>query len=180
MRVLILRLAASLAVSVLAACQNEPAALTDAQKAALADSAKTIVRNMVANANKLDFDSYFKDYSGDADTRYVENGALIPSLAAFKKQYADMAPILDSLTNMVDVIDAIVLGPDAVAITMPDPFIVKAKGRAAVKAHGVWTAIVQRRSGKLQIVQTHESWVNPESVMAALVGPPAKAAVAKK
>lgn len=158
----------------LAACAKPP--LTEQQKAALADSAKTIVRTMLANANKLDFASYFNDYSADADARYVENGALVASLDAFKKEYADMAPMLDSLTNMVTTVDALVLGPDAIAITMPDPFTIKAKGRAAVKAEGVWTAIIQRRNGKLQIVQTHESWVNPEAVMAAVMGPQTPAA----
>ncbi len=172
-----------LAAVVLTACQSQRTVLSDAQKAALADSARTIVRTMVANANKLDFASYFNDYSADADARYVENGALVPSLDAFKKEYADMAPMLDSLTNMVTTIDALVLGPDAVAVTMPDPFVIKAKGRAAAKAEGVWTAIIQRRNGKLQIVQTHESWVNPEAVMAAIMGPPtppAKGVATKK
>ncbi len=170
----------ALTMAGLTACQPQPVALTDAQKTALADSAKAIVHTMVANANKLDFNAYFQDYSADADTRYIENGALIPSLDAFKKSYLDLAPSFESLTNTLDATDAIVLGPDAVAITFPFHFSFKPKGRAEYEGQGLWTGLLQRRSGKWQIVQTHESWVNAEQAMAAMMGPPAKDAAKKK
>lgn len=71
-------------------CQPQPATLTEAQKAAIADSAKTVVQLMLTNANKLDFVAYFDHYSADPDARYIENGSVRPSLDTVKKAYADM------------------------------------------------------------------------------------------
>jgi ketosteroid isomerase-like protein len=149
-------------------CQPQPTTLTDTQKAAVADSAKAVVQLMLANANKLDFVAYFNHYSADPDSRYIENGSLYPSLEAMKKNYADNLSF-ESLNNTPDTWDMIVLSSDAVVITMPFHFSFKPKGLPEYKAQGVWTGVVQRRSGKWAIIQSHESWIDPEKVMAALM-----------
>lgn len=170
-----------LALAILAlCCQPQPTTLTEAQKASIADSAKAVVQLMLTNANKLDFVAYFDHYSADPDSRYIENGMLYPSLDAMKKTYADMNPLFESLMNVPDAWDMIVLSSDAVAITLPLHFSFKPKGLPEYKAQSVWTGVVQRRSGKWTIVQSHESWVNPEQVMAALMPPPAKEPRPKK
>ena len=161
-------------------CQPQPTSLTDVQKAAIEDSAKAVVNAVIANANKLDFNAYFQFYSADADGRYIENGSMSPSLDEMKKGYIDLAPTLESLQNTVDAIDVLVLGPDAASLTVPFHFSFKPKGHPEYKAQGVFSVIVQRRAGSWKIVQSHESWVNPEQVMAALVPPATKQQVAKR
>jgi hypothetical protein len=161
-------------------CQNQPATFTEAQKAAIADSAKAVVQAMLANANKLDFVAYFNDYSADPNAWYIENGSLYPSLDAMKKSYADLNPIFESLQNTPDAWDMTVLGSDAVAITMPLHFSFKPKGLPEFTAQSVWSGIVQRRGGRWTIIQSHESWLNPEQVMAALTPPPPKESRPKK
>jgi hypothetical protein len=151
------------------ACQPQQHSLTDSQKAAIADSAKTVVQLMLANADRLDFVAYFDNYSADPDARYIENGFLYPSLDTMKKFYADLNPLFESLKNKPDGWDMTVLGSDAVAITMPFHMTFKPKGLPEYTAQGIWTGVVQRRNGKWTIMQSHESWINPEQVMAALV-----------
>jgi len=92
----------------------------------------------------------------------------------------DFHPLFESLVNTPDAWDMIVLSSDAVAITMPLHSSFKPKGLPEYKAQGVWTGVVQRRSGKWTIIQSHESWVNPEQVMAALMPPPPKESRPKK
>jgi len=170
-----------LAFAILAfSCQPQPTTLTDTQKAAIADSAKTVVQLMLANANKLDFVAYFNHYSADPDGRYIENGSLYPSLEAMKKNYADSSPLYESLNCTPDAWDMIVPSSDAVVITMPFHFSFKPKGLPEYKAQGVWTGVVQRRSGKWAIIQSHESWIDPEKVMAALLPPQPKQSRPKK
>jgi len=161
-------------------CQPQPTTLSEAQKAAIADSAKAVVQLMLSHADKLEFEAYFSVYSTDADVRCVENGSLYPSLDAIKKAYAQMQPMFESLHNAPDAWNITVLGTDAVAITMPEHFTFKPKGLPEYKAQGVWSGIVQRRGGKWTIIQSHESWVNPEQVMAALMPPPPKESRPKK
>ena len=88
-----------------------------------------------------------------------------------KKGYVDLAPTLESLQNTLDAMDVLVLGPDAASVTAPFHFTFKPKGRPEYKAQGVFSVIVQRRAGSWKIVQSHESWVNADQVMAALVPP---------
>jgi len=161
-------------------CQDQPATFTEVQKAAIADSARAVVQAMLANANKLDFVAYFNDHSADPNARYIENGLLYPSLDAMKKLYADLNPLFESLQNTPDAWDMTVLGSDVVAITMPLHFRLKPKGLPEFTAQSVWSGIVQRRGGRWTIIQSHESWVNPEQVMAALTPPPAKESRPKK
>ena len=134
---------------------------------------------MLANADKLDFVAYFNHYSTDRDGRYIENGSMYPSLDAMKKNYADNL-FLESLKNTPDAWDITVLGSDAVVITMPFHFSFKPKGLPEYKGQGVWTGVVQRRSGSWTIIQSHESWIEPEKVMAALMPPPPKQSHPKK
>jgi len=161
-------------------CQPRSSALTDSQKAAIADSTKSLLRAVLTNSDKLDFAAALQFYSGDADARFIENGALFPSLDAMKKAYADFAPILESLKNNVDSWDIMVLGADAVSFTAPIHFSFKAKGRPQYNGQYVWSGIVQRRGGTWKLVQTHESWLNFEQAMAAIMPLPTKQERSKK
>ena len=161
-------------------CQQQPGALTESQKAAIADSAKAVVQAIFSYSDKLDFNASFQLYSGDPDARFIENGVLFPSLDAMKKAYAELGTILESVNNSIDRWDTMVLAADAVAFTSPIHFSIKAKGRPEYHGEYVWSGIVQRRSGSWKLVQSHKSWFNAEQVIAAITPLPTKQQRAKK
>lgn len=165
----------TLLLGLCAACQAGSHDLSDAQRGAVADTARMIVQDVFNKSNRLDFMAALTSYSPDADARYIENGVLIPSFDALKKEYAELGPTLDSLANTVDSLNVLVLATDAAAVTAPVHFRIKAKGRPAYTGQYVWSGIVQRRRGAWKIVQSHESWVNAQDVMAALAPPSTKA-----
>ena len=161
-------------------CQTQPGGLTPAQKAAVADAAKTVVQTIFQKSNQLDFAGALALYSADSDARYMENGVLFPSLEAVRKEYAELGPTLELVENKIDSEDVLVLADDAAAVTVPVHLRIKAKGRSQYEAQYVWSGIVQRRNGTWQLVQSHESWLNAEQVMAAITPPAAAQAPPKK
>jgi hypothetical protein len=163
------RLLGSVAL-ILAACQ--PSSPNAAQLTAVADSARAVARRIIDNSNKLDFAAAFQDYSADADARYVENGMLYPSLEALKKAYAELTPGLELVANSVDSWDVQILGAEAASVTLPIHLRIKGKGRPEYAGQYVWSGIVQRRGGRWQLVQSHESWPNAEKVFAAIMPAP--------
>jgi hypothetical protein len=101
------------------ACAPRPQGLTDARKTAVVDSTKAVLAGVIADVDKLDFDAALKPFSSDADARCTGNGALYPSLEAMRKAFADMKPILDSLTSTVDAWDIVSPSDDAATFTLP-------------------------------------------------------------
>ena len=164
------RLLAGATLMMSVACQSSTP--TPTQLAAVADSARAVAQRIIDNSNKLDFPAAFQEYSADADARYVENGALYSSLDALKKAYAELSPVLELVANSVDSWHVLVLGPEAARVTLPIHLRIKAKGRPEYTGQYVWTGIVQRRGGRWQLVQSHESHPNAEKVMAAVMPVP--------
>jgi len=152
-------------------CQPQPVALTDAQKAAIADSAKAVVQDAFTGAQKLSGAAFIHPYSSDPDVRYVENGVLFPSLDSVKASGESFYGMLESLTNPIDAFDVVVLGPQAAVVTAPFHFSAKTKAGKEVKGEGVYSAVVQLRAGQWQIVQSHESELNLADVMTAMAPP---------
>jgi hypothetical protein len=161
-------------------CQPQQKSLTEAQKEAIADSARAVVQSMLDHADKLDFKGYFDSYATDVTVRCVENGSLHPSLDFMKKAYAELQPAFESLHNTPDLWAITVLSSDVVVITMPKHFTFKPKGLPEFKAQSVWSGVLQRRGGRWAIIQSHESWLNPGQIMAAFVPPPTKQSHPKK
>jgi ketosteroid isomerase-like protein len=93
------------------------------------------------------------------------------SLDSLKKSYAEFAPILELVNNTVDAWDVTVLGPDTAVVTLPIHLKIKAKGRPRAMRRYVWSAVIQRRGGRWKEIHTHESWQQPEKLLAALVPP---------
>jgi len=146
--------------------------LTDAQKAAISDSANSVVKATWDNFGKLDLNAAFRDYSAATDARFMDNGAVYPSLAAYKKANEQFGTILEYVHTTADSLSTIVLAADAVMVTAPWHADMKAKGRPEYKGRGVSSLLVQKRDGRWQIVHTHESFVNPNEMFAALTPPP--------
>lgn len=151
------------------ACAAPSATLTDAHRAAIADSAKMVVDSLLAGANRGDVSAAFAAYSPSPDARYVENGATYGSLDSVKVTYARMLAGLDSLAMTADTVHTDVLDADAVVTTVPFHFRLKPKGKAVVEGTGVWTGVLARAEGAWMVVSSHESWNDP--------GPKAKAAM---
>ena len=164
---------AAAVVTGITACAPSASEFTDAQRTAVADSAKAVAKRIIENSNQLNFSAAFEDYAADPDTRYVENGVLFPSLDSLKQSYAEFVPILELVRNSVDAWDVTVLGPDAAVVTLPIHLTIKAKGRPQAAGQYVWSAVMQRRAGRWKAIQTHESWQNPEKLLAALMPPAA-------
>jgi hypothetical protein len=174
MKTSLLDLAILVLVLLAFSCQPQPTVLTDAQKAAIADSAKAVVQDHFAGAQKLTGKAFFQSYSSDPDVRYVENGVLYPSLASAKASVDSSYGMLESLTPGVDTFDVVVLGPEAAAVTAPFHFTLKTKAGKEAKGQGVFSAVVQLRAGRWQIVLSHESEVNLAELMAAMAPPKPK------
>jgi len=162
------RFALTLVAAGLSACAPASSTLTDAQKAAVADSATALLKAAWANFGKLDMNAAFRDYSAAPDAKHMDNGTVYPSLGAYKKANEQFGTVLEYVRTTGDAWDAMVLGPEAVMITVPWHADMKAKGRPEYKARGVSSVLVQRREGRWQIVHTHESFVNANELMAAL------------
>lgn len=152
---------AALALAASWACAAPSATLTDAHRAAIADSARTIVDSLLAGANRGDVSAAFAAYSPSPDARYVENGMTYGSLDSVKVTYARMLAGLDSMALTANGFHADVLDADAVVTTVPFHFRMKPKGKAMVEGTGVWTGVLARGEGGWMIVSSHESWNDP-------------------
>lgn len=167
-----------LALTAMAACQPKPAVMTDAQRAALADTVKTFALSMVDKMNKGDMQGSMASYTQDASGRFTENGVMNDP-AGMQKSNQDMMGMMESMQIKPTKVDVIVLGPDAAVVNSPFSMTVKTKAGKEVTGQGVWTGVVQRQAGAWRVVSTHESDVNAEDMMKAMMAPPAKAAKGK-
>jgi ketosteroid isomerase-like protein len=90
--------------------------------------------------------------------------------------YAELSPV----SYKTDVLDVVVLGADAAAITQSFHFTVKTKAGEEVKGQGISSIVVQKREGRWQIIQWHESELNNSELEAAEASLPAAQEPAKK
>jgi ketosteroid isomerase-like protein len=155
------------------ACQSPPSALTDAQKAVVADSARAAVRDVVRGVQNLDGPAVFARFSSDPDARFLENGFLYASYSAFKDSvYGDIAT-LDSLRTDLDASDVVVLGAEAAVVTESFHFTATTKAGEDVEGQGVASIVVQLRAGRWQIVHSHESELDVSESDTTSTPPPA-------
>jgi hypothetical protein len=153
------------------ACQPQPSTLTDAQKAAIADSAKSVAQEVARGVETLNGAAVLARCSADPDARYLENGFLYASFGAFKDSlYADYAT-LEPVSYQIDAMDVVVLGVEAAAITESFHFTVKTKAGEEVKGQGIASLVAQKRQGRWQIIQWHESELDNSELEAALASP---------
>jgi hypothetical protein len=156
------------------ACQPQPTVLTDAQKAAITDSAKSVAQDVARGVQTLNGAAVLARCSSDPDARYLENGFLYSSYGAFKDSlYADYAE-LSPVSHKIDMLDVVVLSADAAAITESFHFTVKTKAGDEVKGQGIASIVVQKREGRWQIIQWHESELSNSELETAEADLPAK------
>jgi len=158
-------------LTLLISCQQQTTSLTENQKSQIADSARQVVQQVLDLCNKLHFNSASNFYSTDANARFIENGSIFPSLEAMRTAYEQLGPAIELLENNVDKWDIVILSQDAVSITTPIHFKIKAKGLSEYNGQYVWSGIIRKENGKWTIFQSHESWLNYAEAMAALTPP---------
>ena len=140
------------------ACQHQRPSLTDADRAGIADTVKKMVMTLFDAANHRDASRFVSLYAADPDVHPVGNGAIYPSLEAFRAG-------ADSFYQAIAAFDAkpgseirtMVLAPDAAATQVPLIFTVTTKSGKQVSGQGVYTALFQKRGGVWKIVRSHES-----------------------
>lgn len=103
-------------------CQKQTTTLTTVQKSQIEGSTKEVLQKILENCDKLDFKTVFQVYSGDSDARYIENGAIFPSLDLMKEEYNQLAASLELLENTVDSWNILVLANNAVSFTCTDTY----------------------------------------------------------
>ena len=161
-------------------CQPQPSVLTDSQKAAVADSAKAVAHEVARGVQTLNATAVLARCSSDPDARFLENGFLYSSYAAFRDtlhaDYATLSPV----SYQIDGMDVVVLDADAAAVTEWFHFAVQTKAGEEVKGQGIASMVVQKRQGRWQVIQWHESELNNSELETAEAGLPAKVAPAKK
>jgi hypothetical protein len=161
-------------------CQSQQSPLTDAQKAAIADSARAVVQDVVKGVQSLNGPAAFARISSDPDARFLENGFLYASYSAFKDSLYGDFPTLDSLSVHSDVSDVVVLGAEAAVVTQSFHFTATTKAGEDLEGQGVASIVVQLRAGRWQIVQTHESELNVAEQDTTMAPPPEAERSARK
>jgi len=152
------RMTFCLAFVLATACQQQRPSLTDADRAAIADTVKRMVMTLFDAANHRDASRFVSLYAADPDVHPVGNGAIYPSLEAFRAG-------ADSFYQAIAAFDAkaggeirtMVLAPDAAATQVPLIFTVTTQSGKRVSGQGVYSALFQKRGGVWKIVRSHES-----------------------
>jgi hypothetical protein len=147
-------------VFIASGCQPQPSALTDVQKAAITDSAKAVVQEVLNGIQNLNGTGVFARISSDPDARFLENGFLYASYGAFKDSLTGDLPTLDSLSIQPVASDVVVLGAEAAVVTESFRFTAATKAGEDLEGQGVASIVVQLRAGRWQIVHSHESELN--------------------
>lgn len=146
-------------------CRARPGPLTDAERAAIADTAAALVRGIfLEGINRLDIARTFRDYSFDPDAQVVINGRSFASLEEYRQAEAAFWPELDSLDARPTALRILVLGPDAALVVAPVAFGARLAGGGVVRGEAVNTFVLQRRGGRWQVVHQHESVADAERV----------------
>ena len=157
----------------LAACDSPPPEMTEADRTAIADSAKTVVQGVFANVNNRNLEGAFAVYSTDADTRFVENGTT-KTLAALKKDNVRFLAKAEAVKFTPTSMDVVVFGPDAALVSSNTKVAFTPNGRKPFYTTGAMSFVVQRRDGKWQVVQSHESELNVAGMDKAIASAKAK------
>jgi hypothetical protein len=133
--------------------------MTDAQRAAVADTVRQQTDAFIAAFNHMDA-SVFIEQTATIEA-FAESGTLYPSADSLARQVRGFVAGIRSLDVGWDQLHVTVLAPDAGVVTGTFHENVVDKAGKTTKFHGAWSGVYQRRDGKWRIVQAHESYTNP-------------------
>ena len=150
----------------LQSCRGE-IEMTESEKNETINSAKRTVQKVFDHSNNLDFLKGLDLYSSSADSYYINNGTIL-SLKELKESYREIGTSIELLSNSIDSWKSVVLSRNTVVFTLPVHLRIKLKGMPEYKGQLVWSGIVHKANGKWEIIQSHESWVDPVGAASAL------------
>jgi len=146
-------------------CGTGQSALSDAERTAIAESAKAVIKAIWDSGKALDANGVCEHFTRDPDGRFVEDGRLITNDELLANCIASYGA-LESLSVSPTALDAIVLARDSVALTAPCDFSFKTKAGVKFSGKTVLTLLVQHRNGIWQVVQSHVSHQDVPGIMA--------------
>ncbi len=149
----------------LAACALPQRPLTDAHRAALADSVTQVATEMAASlanpATPATADRYMAYYAGREELVHAEYGMIYPSYDSLVKAvHAGLAPG-SSIKLTFDQRRVSVLDRDVVVFTALANGAVKDPAGKETPFHEAWMAVFHRTSDGWKIVADHESTAPP-------------------
>jgi uncharacterized protein (TIGR02246 family) len=149
--------AAALVVLGMACQPPAQTGMTDAQRAAVADTVRRQTDAFIAAFNHMDPNEFIAQMA--INESFAESGRLYPSRDSVSGTVRTFVAGIRSLEVGWDQVQVTVLAPDAAVVTgtFHENFVDKA-GKTT-KLHGAWSGVYQRRDGKWGIVQAHESYV---------------------
>ena len=142
-------------------CQAPPTALTESQKAAIADTVRQIALEFKKGINNLDADSQFQRFTDDSDFTWAANGYLLPPknslLSAVRQSYAGYR----QATFDWDTLRISVLGSDAAVLTGAGHHTIIDKAGKTTNTLLVATYAFARRQGAWKVIHGHFSYASP-------------------
>ena len=150
------RFVASALVLLSLACQ--PAEMTDAQRAQVAEEIQGAADGFIAAMGTLTGDGFIDAFTDEADLVYVDGGRIYPDRDALKNAAGNFLGGMQQAGGHWDPAHVVVLGPDAGAFTgVFHADVVDTAGVARWLDGKLWTFVYQHRDGEWKIVQAHES-----------------------
>ena len=152
---------ATLAVTILAACQPQTAELTEEQKAAIADTVIQVRAELVEVNERLDADAFLSFF---ADYVVVAKELNVMDYDAFAAEIREDFGTYDHYVIEEELIKASVLSEDAVAVTDRSMwYLIATSGDTIWTAPATFTLVFVRRNEQWKIVNLHAAWVDPNS-----------------
>lgn len=155
-----IRLAAPLLAMLVAACEprTETSAtpMSEAQRAAIADTVTSLTRAMIDAANRVDAEATFQRFASGSEGVHMNMGVRYSrdSLIAMYR------PIFNGLERQQiepGTPTVTVLGPDAAVLSVASRFSATPKTGPQIASPFAWTLVWARRDGAWSLVHSHES-----------------------
>ncbi len=151
----------ALALAVLAACQPATTELTDAQRAAIADTVTQLTDQLLSLTG--DADAWMDLFSTGQELRYVQNGVIL-SRDDLESEMTAFVGACEEQSWAWDDVHVVVLGPDAAAVTATyHGAYTDTTGQTFTFDEIVVTYASARSDGTWKIVQAHEYFAPPDS-----------------
>ncbi len=135
--------------------------LTDAERAALADSVRQFANEMVETIDRHDVDGFIAYHLRSPDFAWASRGAITPldSHDVSMKEY--FPGVGKNVHFKLGDSRVRVLSRDAAVATSIIHSTNIGEDGEATSAHEVWSIVVQRIDGEWKVVQAHESYPPP-------------------
>jgi uncharacterized protein (TIGR02246 family) len=153
---------AALAVpALLLACQ--PAALTDAQRAAIEDEIEQLFADQAAILNAVDTEAWLDQFEQSEDFTYAASGEVTRGFAAFAEETRAYFANFESGEFAWGDRYIQVLAPDAACVTSTWEWTATTTAGETENARGTWTVVLRKHDGDWKIAVVAESYPPAET-----------------